>query len=916
MTTLPSAGAERWARIEHLFGKAIELPPEARVSFVEANAADAEERQELLDLLATDATHAAACPISQAIGRAADHSAFDRKRALIGKVVGQYRIVSILGSGGSGTVYLGERADKQYAAQVAIKVIDETAPTAFGLRFRAERQILASLNHPNIARLLDAGETEAHQPFLVMEYVHGESLERYCDRNQLTVRARLELFLQVCAAIQYAHQNLIVHRDIKPANILVTGDGTPKLLDFGIAKLLDASDVTRASELTRMNDRILTPEYASPEQILGRPVTTVSDVYSLGVVLYQLLSGLRPYTLSSAAASQLELERAICVTDPLRPSAAVRAARFSGPVDDQPSIELLSAARGVTAQRLERSLVGDIDAIVMRSLRKEPQHRYSSVEQLLADIRRWLVSEPVQARHGNWLYYTSRFVRRNRWPVAASTTIAALIVGGMVSMSIQRAATQAALELATEQKQTAEAVSRYIRDIFAAANPFLNDGHQATARELLDEASRTIETLNAPAAVKAELYETMGIAYRRLGEPQTAVTQLGYALHLSRGLHPNGSHETASILVELAVAEREKGLTDESERHLKEGQEMLARLGPTDARSRARYLAELGKLHTLRSQPAEALASFTSALTVIRSIPGPHDAELELETGSVLSEVANIHTWRDEYPQAEAAAREAVQIFRVAPPLHPDRVKADFILAEILFLKGQLAEAASLYESALAAQRQIFKSNPRITDTLVSLAQLRIAQGDAAEAEKLVREAIGIHRQWQSTDYTRIGFLQTMLGTVLLTQSRLPEAEQELRIAYDLVVANLPADHQYVASTEHYLGEALSARGQLVDAEALLTAAKNRWKRTGAPAWRSARSASALGEVLHREGRHDEAEEQLVSSYQVLSTASGVDRETRDNARERVVRFYTETNQPQKLQAFLRGVPAARSASN
>lgn len=910
MTTLRSV-AERWARTELLFGKAIELPPEARAAFIEEHAADAEERQELLDLLATDAAQGEACPISQAIGRAADRSAFDRKQALIGKVVGQYRIVSILGSGGSGTVYLGERADKQYAAQVAVKVIDETAPTAFGLRFRAERQILASLNHPNIARLLDAGETDAHQPFLIMEYIHGESVERYCDRNQLGVRARLELFLHVCSAVQYAHQNLIVHRDIKPANILVTNDGTPKLLDFGIAKLLDASDVTRPSELTRMNDRILTPEYASPEQILGRSVTTASDVYSLGIVLYQLLTGLRPYTLSSASASQLELERAICVTDPLRPSAAVRAARSAVPSEGQLSIETLAVARGVTAQRLERSLAGDIDAIVMRSMRKEPQHRYSSVEQLLADIRRWLVSEPVQARHGNWLYYSSRFIRRNRWPVAASSTIAVLIVGGMVSMSIQRAATQAALELATEQKQTAEAVSRYIRDIFAAANPFLNDGHQATARELLDEASRTIESLDAPAAVKAELYETMGIAYRRLGEPHTAALQLRNALHLSKSLSPEGSHKTASILVELAVAEREKGQTDESEKYLREGQQMLAELGPTDARSKARYLVEVGKLHTLRSQPTEALESFTSALEVIRTIEGPHDLELDLETGSILSEVANIHTWRDEYTQAEAAARQAVQIYNVAPALHPDRVKADFILAEILFLKGQLTEAASLYESALAAQRKIFNSNPRITDTLVSLAQLRIAQGDAPGAEKLVREALDIHEKWRSTDYTRIGFLQTMLGTVLMTQSRLPEAEQQLRSAYDVVVTHLPADHQYVASAEHYLGEVLAGRGHLSDAEALLTAAKNRWKRTGAPEWRSARSASVLGEVLHREGRDREAEEQLVASYEVLSTSTGVDRETRQAARARLARFYTNTNQQQKYEALMRA--SARS---
>src|SRR5690606_3876704 len=209
----------------------------------------------------------------------------------------------------------------------AVKIIDEGAAASFGMRFRAERQILASLNHANIARLLDAGETEEHQPYLVMEYIHGEPVDQYCDQQQLDLRARLELFFQICQAVTYAHQNPIVHRAIKPANLLVTPEGLPKLLDFGIAKLLDASDITKSSDLTRMNDRLLTPEYASPEQILGRPVTTASDVYSLGVVLYQLLTGLRPYTLSSSAASQLELERSICVSDPLRPSAAVHAAR-------------------------------------------------------------------------------------------------------------------------------------------------------------------------------------------------------------------------------------------------------------------------------------------------------------------------------------------------------------------------------------------------------------------------------------------------------------------------------------------------------------------------------------------------------------------------------------------------------------
>ncbi|HEX7013379.1 MAG TPA: serine/threonine-protein kinase, partial [Steroidobacteraceae bacterium] len=366
----------RWAQLQELFSRAIELPQSERDEFIaRETAGDEALRKELIELLAFD-TGDQTGPLTNAMGAALDATTRERRKALLGRIVGNYRLVSVLGHGGTGTVYLGERADRQYSAQVAIKMVDSAILHGeLGLRFRAERQILASLNHANIARLLDAGETPEGQPYLVMEYVHGEPIDRYCDRSQLDLRARLNLFLEVCAAVQYAHQNLVVHRDLKPANILVTSDGSPKLLDFGIAKLLDAGEAAAALALTRMNDRLLTPEYASPEQILGRPVTTASDVYALGVVLYELLTGLRPYSVP-ASASQLELERSICITDPPRPSAAVRRAMESGPLEGQSEITAIALARGLTPDKLRRRLLGDLDAIIMRALRKEPQHRY------------------------------------------------------------------------------------------------------------------------------------------------------------------------------------------------------------------------------------------------------------------------------------------------------------------------------------------------------------------------------------------------------------------------------------------------------------------------------------------------------------------------------------------------------------
>lgn len=911
--TPPSAPEQRWKRIEELFAKATRLQRAEREDFVRTNAANPEELRELLDLVSLAFTQHGTGPISRAIGQAMGEASVEPGRPLLGRLVGQYLIASVLGRGGSGTVYLGERADKQYSAKVAVKIIDESAAASFGPRFRAERQILASLNHPNIARLIDAGETEERQPYLVMEYVHGEPVDQYCDQQQLDLRARLELFLQVCNAVQYAHQNLIVHRDLKPANILVTGEGIPKLLDFGIAKLLDAGDVTKSAELTRMNDRLLTPEYASPEQILGRAVTTVSDVYSLGVVLYQLLTGLRPYTLSSSAASQLELERAICVTDPLRPSAAVYAAQGTTPPDGEPAIGTLAAARGTTSDKLARSLVGDLDAIVMRALRKESQLRYNSVEQLIADIRRYLHSEPVQARQGNWVYYTNRFVRRNRLAVAASASFVFFLIGVSVVMSYQRSATEAALVLATQEKERAEKVSGFMRNMFAAADPFVNFGREQSARDVLDQASRSIETdLDVQPEVRAPLLETIGVAYRRMGLPGRAVPQLENALKLQRQLQPGDNPRTASLLIELAIAMREAGQFKESDQLFSEAQHMTRVAGEAAPEVTAKLLVENGRLENLRSNTAQAHQSFTQALELMRAARGPRDPEV----GSILSELANVLAWSDDLAGAEVAAREAVDIYRDVAELHPDRIKADYHLGEILLYQGRIAEAAPIFERTLTAQRLLYKSNSKVADTLASLAQVRAAQGSPAAAEKLVREALEAHHVSGSTAYGKIGYLQTMLGTVLLKQSRFAEAEEVLRDTLELFAKSLPPDHEYVASAEHYLGEALAGNGKLADAEAMFTAAMNRWKRTDAPEWRSARSASALGEVLHREGRNQDAERYLASSLKAITAASGVDRETAEKARERITRFYTETNQRHKLNALMLGAEPTTAQGN
>jgi eukaryotic-like serine/threonine-protein kinase len=893
----------RWQRLNELFFHAARLQGAERQAFIARETqGEPELERELLALLERGDERRGG-PQTRTLGGGLSLAPRE-ERSLVGRVVAKYQLVSVLGRGGAGTVFLGERADKQFSGKVAIKVVDRAGAADLGMRFRAERQILASLNHPNIARLIDAGETDDGQPYLVMEYVEGKPLDQYCDDNRLDTRKRLELFMDICVAVQYAHQNLIIHRDLKPANILVTADGTAKLLDFGIAKLLNRGNGSNtASELTRMSERLLTPEYASPEQIIGGAVTTATDVYSLGIVLYRLLTGLRPYDLSGAT-SQLEMERSICVADPPRPSANVqRAMQQSAPAEGEQPIAALAFARGVSPERLRRRLVGDLDAIVMRALRKEPQHRYSSVERLVADIRHYLENEPVQARQGNWIYYTQRFVRRHTAAVAASTGFLIFVIAVAIVMSVQRQSIAAALERATHDRERAEKVSQFMLDVFSAADPFTNFGKEPTARVLLDKAARSIQNdLTQQPEVRARLLEAIGRSYRRMGQPDRAVAYLQDSLRIQRQLPHEDTAALGSVVTEIAITLREQGRIDESDGYFAEALEISRHSQGQHSEAYARLLVDLGRLEKLRSNPKQALKYLEQALQLTRKLKGERDRDV----GSILGEMSNVKVWSDDLQGAEEAARASVEIYKAFPEGDPDRVMADYYLADILFFRGHIDDAAKLFERALAARRHLYGTSSRaVADTLAALAQVRIAQGNAIEAEKLTREALAIHQDSGSTAYLQIGYLQTMLATVQMRLERFKEAEQVLREALVLYANNVRADHQYVASAEHYLGEALLAQKKFREAEVVLTVATERWKRTGAPAWRSARSASALGEALNGLGRTDEAERYLVDSYRELSADPGADRDAKRLARDRVSKFYTALGQRQKLNSLL-----------
>ena len=420
--------------VDDLFDGAVELPADQRAAWLDANCTDRAVRSEVEELLrAYEETH-----------EVLDRKAFDLARPLLEKrhreQIGPYRLLREIGRGGMGVVWLAERVDGQYRQRVAVKFLRSSPDTdELHRRFVAERQILASLNHPNIAQLLDGGRTDDHLPFLVMEFVDGVPITTYCDRQHLTVEERLLLFRDVCSAVHHAHQNLVIHRDIKPSNILVTADRRVKLLDFGIAKLVNPLLGPADQPMTRTEWRVMTPEYASPEQVRGDSLTTASDVYALGVLLYELLCGRRPHRITSG--SPRELEEAIVRRDPALPSVALtRAAAVAedGTTTEPPS-DAIAAERRLSPDRLRRRLAGDLDAIVMMALRKESTKRYSSADVLWEDIQRHLEGLPVLAHRGSRWYRARKFLSRHRVEAVAAAIVAVSLVGG-ATIALRQAA--------------------------------------------------------------------------------------------------------------------------------------------------------------------------------------------------------------------------------------------------------------------------------------------------------------------------------------------------------------------------------------------------------------------------------------------------------------------------------------------
>jgi serine/threonine protein kinase/tetratricopeptide (TPR) repeat protein len=808
----------RWHKMQELFGQAIEADPKDRRALLERRCGDDRELlEELLSLLAADESGH-----SMLDGLAVQAVDISSEISYEGKNVGPYRIVEQIGSGGMGLVFIAERVKGQFDQRVALKLIKRGMDSEDILRrFRGERQILARLNHPNIAGLLDGGVTEDGQPYFTLEYIDGLPIDEYCDRHTLSIDARLRLFQVVCEAVQYAHRNLVVHRDLKPSNILVTPEGTVKLLDFGIAKVLGGDiDNSENRTLTRTGFRVMTPGYASPEQARGQTVTTSSDVYSLGVVLYELLSGRRPYSIQGY--SQTELEKVICTSDPEKPSTVIERPGDETPGEGAEVTPIsVSVARSTLPDRLRKRLAGDLDTICLMALRKEPERRYSSAGQLAEDIHRHLAGRPVMARPDTLRYRSRKFLSRNRLAVTAATVIL-IVVAGLVSFYTLRLATER--DRARLEAQKATQVAHFLSGLFEAADPNESKGADVTARELLDAGAHRIEKeLNGQPELQAAMLSVIGNTYLKVGLLENARDLLQQALEMHTAVNGPDSPETVDTWRQLGVVWDELGNVDSAVACYTKAYEIGTRtLGDEDP-SLVTDINHMGVAFYVRGDFEKAKQFFERAIDLGDHIPGVDSLDL----AHALNHLGRILYRQEQYDRAEPLLRRGLRI-RLAQ-LGPDNVEvvaSRGTLAAVLRRRGQYDEAAALLRESLSTLKRLMGENHHYVGGMVqSLAAVEADAGRYLVAESLFHRSISILQHTLPDSNVRLAYPYCGLGKLLTETGRAREAETYLREAVELRQSTLTDKHWLTAEAKELLGNCLIGLGRFPEAESELTAA-------------------------------------------------------------------------------------------
>ena len=927
---------DRWRRVAAILDEILELPPAEQIGHLElACGGDSGLRSDVEALLAADASSGEflEVPAAEYLTSVFGESVPGAGGGLAaGARIGPFRVVRELAHGGMGEVYLAQRADGQFEQQVALKLVRSGLDSAAVHRkFLAERQILARLHHPHIAGLLDGGLTVDGRPWFAMEYIAGAQLKAWCDNRGLGIPERLRLFADVCEAVRYAHQSLVVHRDLKPSNILVTDDGEVKLLDFGIAKLLESGpdadergNGAAAEPATRTELRALTPEYAAPEQLRGEPVTTATDVYALGAILYELLTGRRPHHFSRR--SPAEIERIVCDTDP-----------------DPPR------------------LGGELDAILLRTLQKEPSRRYPSAEALLEDLRRLRDGLPVLARPDSAAYRVRKFVRRHRLGVVAGAALVLSLVAGL-------AATLHQANAKTREAAKAREVTDFVVGLFQESDPAESRGREVTAGELLARGVRRVDSaLGRQPEVQEELLGVLGRIHRELGLFSQADSLLARAADIARRVYGSEDPEFAARLHDRGTVLKEMGALPAAESIL--GQALAIRrraLGPEDSAVAVTMAALADVLFETGAHPrAESLYRGSLALDLRRYgsdhlqvaedlsglgvlLGGDGMGRLEasdsayqaalairlrhLDPGhpNVLANMGDLAVnLADQgyYAQAESLERKVLAGYeRLHPNGHPSVAWALHLLADLTRETGRYAESESVHVRALEMRRRLLgPDHPQTVATLNNLAIVRYRMDDLAgaeqsfrqavaiwrgklgssheytvraisslaavlseegkypEAEALLREADATERRVRGDSTADLGLISRNLGILFHRTGRLAQSERVLRNTLAIYRVVLPDSHPRTAEALTALGAVLTDRGQAVVADTMLREALA--IRQGAfPAadLRIAETRQVLGLALAAEGRSDEARSMVTAGCRAFDQSPWAARKARE----------------------------------
>ncbi len=877
----------RWERIQTLFHDAAELPAPDRLAFLKSTCSDDQSLiADVLALLEEDSRGGSL--LERGVAQVAYQMVGDAVHASIRSgQFGPYRIKEMLGEGGMGAVYLAERDD--LGNLVAIKILrDAWFSPARRERFASEQRMLAQLNHPSIARLYDANTLEDGTPWFVMEYVDGVPLTEYCRKNACSIEERLKLLRLVCEAVQYAHQHALIHRDLKPSNILVKRDGSVRLLDFGIAKQIEGLDVP--PDQTRTALRLMTPAYAAPEQIRGDRVGVQTDVYALGVILYELLAGRLPFDLSHKTAA--EAATVITTQEPAKPSAAAREAAEKSA--ESPSVPV--AAKAAWA---------DLDVLCLTAMHKDPERRYQSVEALIRDVDHYLKGEPLEAQPDSLRYTFGKFVRRN-WQAVSAAAMAIAIVGGLVIFYTVRLTT--ARNTALAEAARTQRIQRFMLNLFQGGDPSAAPADDLRVVTLLDRGVLEARSLDAEPAVQAELYQTLGGIYQQLGKFGQADTLLQSALASRKSLFGPDSAETAQSVLALGSLRDAQARYEEAERLVRQALDVDRRRLPRNDPAVPKAMLVLGRVLEDRGAYDQSIATLEQTVQLY-SAPGSSTADL----ADTLHELANAHFYAGHYDTSESLNQRVLVMYKQIYGDHHPRV-ADILinLGAIRLDLGHYPEAERFDRQALdIVQAWYGKDNPETATDLTILARALVRQNRFDEAVGLLQQSLAIKERVFGKVHPSVASTLNELGTVAMQEGKYDAAEQYFKRMEDIYRAVFGEHHYLLGTALSNLASVYSAEHQWSHAEQLY--------RQAIPIYVEALSATdintgiariKLGRTLLRQHRYSEAETESRAGYDILIKQMDPKVSWLVNARKDLVEEYDALKQAAKFQAEIAATEA------